>query len=293
MAYGQNAPFGLRPICSVHGGSWTEKTNKYEIYASADGTTTYSGSIFTGDPVMRGTSLGGTAAAGDINTIVRWNPVFADNAPSTWNADTALPILGVFTGCEYFSSNISTNNLVQSPYWPGATQVQPGTKITAFILDDPAIEYDIQVSTHINAAANAFVGLPYFPNTNATGGAPFIYAGSFGRNFGLNIGGGTNFITVNLNGNPAGYANNPAAGSRLTGQSAFYLDVDTSTVAQNNHDYNKSLASLPLKALGYSQNVNNIAAPGLTMATTPFLNVRVTLNQPVYAIGSTAPVYVA
>ena len=31
MAYGVNAPFGLRPLCSINGGSWTEKTNEYNI----------------------------------------------------------------------------------------------------------------------------------------------------------------------------------------------------------------------------------------------------------------------
>jgi hypothetical protein len=293
MAYGQNAPFGLQPVCSINGGSWTEKVNEYEIYASADGATTYNASIFTGDPVRWGTSVGGTAAAGKIGTIIRWDPVFADGAPSTWNANVALPILGVFMGCRYYSSNISTNNLVQSAYWPAATQVQPGTTITALILDDPNVVYNIQVSSSINAAANAFVGRPYFPNTNATGGAPYALAGSFGRNFALNIGGGTNFDTVNLNAVNAGYANNPTAGSRLTGQSAFYLDVDTSTVAANDHDYNKNAATLPLRALGYTDNPKNVAAPGLTMGTTPFLNVLVTLNQPVYAIGSAPTVYVA
>jgi hypothetical protein len=292
MAYGQNAPFGLQPVCSINGGSWTEKVNEYEIYASDDGATTYNTSIFTGDPVMWGTSVGGTAAAGKIGTVIRWTPVFADAAPSTWNAGVALPILGVFMGCEYYSVDSPTVSVFKN-YWPGAAQVQPGTSIKALILDDPNVVYNIQVSSHIDAAANAFVGRPYFPNTNATGGAPYARAGSFGRNFALNIGGGTNFNTVNLNGANAGYANNPTAGSTLTGQSAFYLDVDTSTVAANDHDYNKNAANLPLRALGYTQNPLNVAAPGLTMGTTPFLNVLVTLNQPVYAIGSTPTVYVA
>ena len=47
MAYGVNAPFGLRPISSINGGSWTEKVNEYFISASADGVTTYASNIFT------------------------------------------------------------------------------------------------------------------------------------------------------------------------------------------------------------------------------------------------------
>ena len=86
MAYGQNAPFGLRPICSINGGSWTEKVNQYEIYASDDGATTYQTSIFTGDPVRWGTSVGGTAPLGKMGTVVQWNSTWADATPSTFTS---------------------------------------------------------------------------------------------------------------------------------------------------------------------------------------------------------------
>ncbi len=294
MAYGTNAPFGLRPICSINGGSWTEKVNKYNIYASADGATTYSTSIFTGDPVQFGTSVAATPAAnGLMGTIARWTSAFADDTPSTF---AAKPVLGVFMGCEYFALNNPTVS-VPSKFWPASTQVVPGSQITAFVLDDPNVVYDIQVSTHIDAAAHAFVGLPYFPNTNATGG--FALAGSFGRNFALNIGGGTNFDTVYgpvppYLANTAGvYANNPAAGSALTGESAFYLDVSTPVGGDLTHDYSKVVTTLPVRAVAFTPNVSNVAAPGLTLGTTPFLNVMVTLNNPVYAIGSVPSTYVA
>ncbi len=301
MAYGQqNAPFGLRPVCSINGGSWTEKVNEYYIYANAAGTTTYANSIFTGDPVIWATSVGGTGANGIAGTIAVYNPNYADAAPATFVGVGLAPILGVFMGCEYYSTVTGTNNLIKSAYWPGGSQVVPGTVIKAYVLDDPHVVYDIQVSTGISAAANAWVGNPVFPNTNANGGAPFAEAGYFGRNFALGIYGGTpttaggNFSAGPLNPYTGlVYNNNPATGSTLTGQSAFYLNVDTSTVAANNHDYNKNVVTLPLRALGYTQNPYNIAAPGLTLATTPFINVRVTLNNPAYAIGSLPTVYVA
>ncbi len=290
MSYGVNAPGGFKPLCSINGGNWSEKVNEYLIYTNAAGTVTYTTSIYKGDPVVWGTSLGATPqTVGGIGTIAAYLPAFTNGAPSTFSA---VPILGIFMGCEYLSAVNGTSSIVNSAYWPGGAQVVAGTPIKAYVLDDPSIVYDLQVSTHINAAANAFIGNPIFPNTNATGGGAFALAGSFGRNFGVNVGGGTNFNTVP---NPRGgfYTNNPVTGSNLTGQSAFYLDVDTSTVASNDHDYNKNIATLPVKALGYSQNVNNIAGPGLTMATTPFLNVRVTINNHVYAAGSTPTVYVA
>lgn len=290
MSYGVNAPGGFKPLCSINGGNWSEKVNEYLIYASADGATTYTSSIYKGDPVTWGTSLGATPQTnGAIGTIAAYVSGYADGTPTVFNT---VPILGIFMGCEYLSAVNGTSSIVNSAYWPGASHVIPGTAIKAYVLDDPTIIYDLQVSTNINANAGAFVGNPVFPNTNSTGNAPFNLAGSFGRNFGINVGGGTNFTTVP---NPRGgfYTNNPLTGSTLTGQSAFYLDVDTSTAAQNNHDYNKTLTTLPVRALGYSQNVNNIAGPGLTLATTPFLNVRVTINNHVYAVGAASTVYVA
>ena len=72
MAYGVNAPFGLRPISSINGGSWTEKVNEYFISASADGATTYASNIFTGDPVIFNPAAanqgGGTIARYGFNT---------------------------------------------------------------------------------------------------------------------------------------------------------------------------------------------------------------------------------
>lgn len=282
MAYGVNAPFGLRPISSITGGSWTEKVNEYYIYTDPDGANSYNVSIFTGDPVVF-TPTAANITTGNPNVggfITRYLPAFTDGTPSTFSA---LPLLGVFVGCEYISVVNGTNSLIKSAFWPASTAVVPGTLIKAFVIDDPNVVYDIQVSTSIDAATNAFVASPTFPNKNATYGNG---VGGFGSNFALNIGGGADFNTVTnayttATGNK--YANNPATGSTLTGQSAFYLDVDTSTAANgNNHDYSKLVATLPLKVIGWTQNPNNVAATGLTMATTPFLNVRVLINNHVY-----------
>ena len=277
MAYGVNAPFGLRPISSINGGSWTEKTNQYFIPASADGATTYASNIFTGDPVVF------NPAVADAGTISVYLPNFTDGTPSTFSA---LPILGVFQGCEYTDA---TGKLVQSSYWPASTRVQAGTKIKAFVLDDPNTVFDIQISTSINADAEAFVSKPYLPVTNDTAAND----GSFGSNFALNIGGGTNFNAITLNGgveaagNPLmGYANNPASGDTRTGQSAFYLDASTSTTLSNDHDYIKTTATLPLKAIGYTLDPENTADSRLTLETTPFLNVRVMINNHYYKAGT-------
>ena len=303
MAYGVNAPFGLRPLQSISGGSWTEKTNAYWISPG------YNISIFEGDPVVLGTSIAATIPAnGGIGTIAQYNPSFTQavaGGGAAMATFSTVPLLGVFISCEYFDVN---NKLQQSQYYPAGVQTYNNQPIKAFILDDPDVVYDIQISTHYNAAGNvapaAFATSPVFPNTNAIAGVvdngnPIgSLAGSVGSCFALNIGGGTNF---NLIPNKTGgfYANNPQSGSTISGQSAFYLDVNTGATAANppvataNFDYNKTLATLPLKVIGLSQNPKNIAAPGLTLATTPFLNVRVMINNHVYRAGTPGTTIVA
>jgi len=183
MAYGTNAPFGLRPLQSINGGSWTEKVNTYFISASANGATTYGTSLFTGDPVI-------------------WNPVVANQGGGTiarygFNNDgnndgNAVSVLGVFMGCEY---TLPTGVLVKSPYWPASTAVQAGSKIKALVLDDPSVVFDIQVSTW----------------TDVLNDARFPY-GLMGQNFGFGLGGNANLVPQN-----------PANGNTISGQSGVYL----------------------------------------------------------------------
>lgn len=273
MAYGVNAPFGLRAISSITGGSWTEKVNEYYIYASADGATTYGTSIFTDDPVVF-TPTAANIAVNPYGFITRYLPAFGDGTPSTFSE---LPLLGTFKGCQYTLPN---GTLIKSPYWAAGTVVQAGSTIKCWVLDDPNVVFDVQVSTSKNGNGDAFVAFPTFPNLN---GAYAAGKNGFGGNFALNVGGG------NFSGGPNNpatglkYPSNPATGNTLTGQSAFYLDVNTSTAnGYNNHDYSKLVATLPLKAIGWTENPQNIAAPGQTMSTTPFLNVRVIINNHVY-----------
>jgi hypothetical protein len=301
MAYGVNAPFGLRPLSSITGGSWTEKVNEYYISSTtANGITTgYANSIFTGDPVVFNTANSNANATfiNTVGTIALYSPVYADAAPSTFSV---CPILGVFVGCEYLSTVTGTNNLIKSAYWPGGAQIVPGSYIKAYVIDDPEVVYDVQMSTHIAANANTFYGLaPTLPVINPAGANNQVtLAGSFGSNFALNVGGGGGFGTITANANAIGYTDNPATGSTLTGQSAYYLDVTTPTGGALTHDYNKTLATLPLKAIGYTRNPNNVArlnpvefAGTYTLANTPFLNVMVMINNHVYKAGTVGTIF--
>jgi hypothetical protein len=247
MADKQNAPYGLKPACSITGGAWTEKTNVYYIATKAGGDATYATPIFTGDPVIwnRVLQLGGEDVGS--GTIARYG--FNNDGN---NAGNAVPVLGVFWGCEY---TLATGELVKSKYWPGGVAVQAGSQIKAYIIDDPMVVYDIQVSTW----------------TNIKNDARFTYA-MFGQNFGFGLGGGGNQILPD----------NPADGTVRTGQSAVYL-ATTFTANDPAH----TVVTLPLKAIGYTPNPQNGPASYTKDDTTsPFLSVRVMLNNHVYKVGN-------
>jgi hypothetical protein len=250
MAYGINAPFGLKPLCSINGGAWTEKYNTYRISATADGTATYATNIFTGDPVIWNTAAGGDPAYG-AGTIARYTPNIEQAADDGAVNSNATPVLGVFMGCEY---TLATGELVKSAYWPGNVVVMAGSKIKALVIDDPNVLFEIQASSSQNILNNA----RFSPDLT-------------GQNFGFGLGGGGNTLVPN----------NPGDGVTRTGQSAFYLDI-----IQGNSDH--TAAYLPLKAIGYAQNPQNLSNTISYTAntTSPFLNIVVMINNHVYKAGT-------
>lgn len=116
MTYGVNAPFGLQPRVSLTGGAWNNQQNAYQIVSA------YGTSIFTGDPVSIGTD--GTIKQGP---------------------DGAGRFCGVFVGCEFtITVPNAAGNVVFSPFWPASQPTVAGSVITAFIIDDPTVEYSVQ-----------------------------------------------------------------------------------------------------------------------------------------------------
>ena len=120
MAYGTNAPFGFQPRMMSTGANWNGQTNTYLIGSS------YGNNIFNGDPVAP--LANGTIGIGVAGT----------------------GIAGVFIGCQYQDVN---GNYQFSPYWPTGTVTYspggPGNNIpaTAFVVDDPTVLFDIQVTS--------------------------------------------------------------------------------------------------------------------------------------------------
>jgi hypothetical protein len=112
MAYPTvDKPYGLKPVNLIGGQVFAGATRQMEIATTAN--VGYGTSIFYGDLVKRVT--GGTIEK-DTGTT------------------TATPC-GVFLGCTF--TNSSTGQVQQQQFYPASTSVAAGTKIFAFVADDP------------------------------------------------------------------------------------------------------------------------------------------------------------
>jgi len=329
MAYGTNAPFGLRALYSLNGGTWVEKLTAYEIPSG------YNKSIFTGDLVTFNTVLGAASvnAPNVVTKIGLYLPIYTQN--NAGNANTfanAIPIVGVFQGCEYVDAITKVPTF--SKYYPANTQVVTGTPIIAYVNDDPNVVWDVQISTPINATANgafavsgADTAAPIFPGVNSDATPRPTKTSGIGSNFSIMGGGGVNFSTIQIdatrpqlgfytnnpvstmvavaNGNPVtDFGTNPYGGNVLSGISGAYLCVSTYGVNATDtftgagtynvlNDYDHAVATLPLKVIGYSSNSQNIPLPGKTLATTPFVNLAVMINNHVFKAGTAGPTFTA
>jgi hypothetical protein len=86
------------------------------------------------------------------------------------NAGTSDVILGVFIGCEYYSSAV--NRKVWSPYWPASTTVPTGTTIDAWVITDPQATFRVQTNA-TSALAQSVLNASYtFGGNGTTGAAP-------------------------------------------------------------------------------------------------------------------------
>lgn len=247
MSYGTNAPTGLKELNSVTGAQWSSKANVYRIRTNAAGTTTYSSSIFKGDPVIINAVSSANLGGGTIGVYA---PTDTGDA-----AANAVPVLGILQGVSYTSPQ---GLPVIQDYWLLNTQVMAGTDIYAYVLDDPDMVCSIQVSTIANTLNNARFTLD-----------------KVFQNFGFGVAGGGGTLVPN----------NPASGiySGTSGQSVFYLNG----VFTTNATY--TLATLPLKVIGYDQNAQNLAQPVSYVAdatTQAFLNVQVIINNHVMRPGT-------
>lgn len=74
--------------------------------------------------------------------LFRGDPVAYNNAGNIVIASSqSAPMLGIFWGCEYVTNIPLTALPVKSKYWPGVALTNANTIVTAFVIDDPDIQF--------------------------------------------------------------------------------------------------------------------------------------------------------
>lgn len=114
MSYGTDAPQGFQEENALISHTSNSSTRSYNLASG------YATSIFSGDPVMRLT--GGLIKIGVAGS----------------------PVCGVFKGVVFTDTNNATQYL---PYWPASTVTANAQIATAYVIDDPYAEFNIQVQT--------------------------------------------------------------------------------------------------------------------------------------------------
>ena len=326
MSYGQNSPFGLRPIGHLLGGASNISLarGKYVIDTIAGIT------LNKGDPVVIQDSIASSVVGqyfkGGETVITRYSPTVTLNIAGTRTAITTnSPIVGVFMGCKFKDAN---GTFVEQEYWATGTAVT--SKVEAIIYDDPNIIWELQLSTYLGSdsgAAGTFLVLPCmqlqnatWPNTGHAAANPTeANSAIIGTNIMLLTGRGpaagngrTGSLTTITKWNGAaavvaGYADNPLIANYGTnnaarnpwGVSTFYGcpslagTVAAPSVPDGRNEYER-VATMPFKVLGFSNDPKNIPdsfgqpADGTagTYFNTPFLRVTGVINNHVFKAGS-------
>ena len=165
MAYGVNAPAGLRPYSHLIGGADDIRTNSNYVIDTVTAST-----LNKGDPVIFAPLIADSAVSpyykGGQSVITRYNPtVNLQGANNATTITTNSAIVGVFMGCEYWVNGTYYNQ----EYWVAGT---PATSVVkAFVIDDPNVIWDVQLGTWFGsnqAAPTQFHVLPCMQLQNAT-----------------------------------------------------------------------------------------------------------------------------
>jgi len=136
MAYPTvDKPYGLKPVNLIGGQVFAGATRQMQIATSNN--VGYATSIFYGDLVKR----------------------VADGTIERDGGTTAATPCGVFLGCSFV--NASTGQVQQQQFYPASTAVAAGTKIFAFVADDPDTLFQVvscSSGTTVAAMSSAVIG---------------------------------------------------------------------------------------------------------------------------------------
>lgn len=120
------APYGLKPVKRADGLPYAGATSQYLIDPAGEAT-----NIFNGQVVIIGSDgyiAISTATGADLTT---------NNL-----GGSGVGAIGVFMGCEYVNAQ---GQLIFSQYYPSGYAAPSGTKIKAYVVDDPMVLFQAQL----------------------------------------------------------------------------------------------------------------------------------------------------
>jgi hypothetical protein len=129
-------PYGLKPVKRLDGMPYAGATTQYLIDPAGEAT-----NLFTGQVVILGADgyvALATATGADLTT-------------NNLGGNT-IGALGVFMGCEYVNAQ---GQLIHAMYYPANYAAPTGTAIKAFVVDDPFVLFQAQLS---GAGAQTIIG---------------------------------------------------------------------------------------------------------------------------------------
>jgi hypothetical protein len=136
MAYPTvNAPYGLKPINLYGGTPFAGATRQYQIASG------YNTSIFNGDVVE----------------MINDGTIIKSAVTSARATVTTSQIIGVFMGCSYVNAQGQT---IFAQYFPANTTAPTGTKITAYVVNDPDTLFKVVIAAGTTADSTSSGLLP-------------------------------------------------------------------------------------------------------------------------------------
>jgi len=147
-------PYGLRPVKRADGMSYAGAVTEYDIDPAGEATNLFYGQVVTIGADGYIALATGTGADGTTNSFP--------------GSGTLTGAIGVFMGCEYVNAQ---GQLVNSQYYPSGTVAPTGTRIKAFVCNDPDVLFMGQldgVADISDLGANTFFAAAQSTSTGST-----------------------------------------------------------------------------------------------------------------------------
>lgn len=147
-------PYGLRPVKRADGMPYAGAVSEYDIDPAGEATNLFNGQV---------------VHIGADGYIALSTATGADGTTNAFPTGTTLTgSMGVFVGCEYVNAQ---GQLVNSQYYPSGTVAPTGTRIKAFVVDDPMVLFQAQldgVADISDLGANTFFAAVQSTSTGST-----------------------------------------------------------------------------------------------------------------------------